>query len=392
MPNLPKRLVVPYKVEIKEPFLKKGGLRKNVSDWFEGYDSTVVGGPFTRIDWEDINLGSIEQVKDYLLSTGWVPTEWNYKDGQKTSPKLTEDSYESIKGGFGEDITNRILYRHRRSQIEGWITSFRKDHRITAGANTCGTNTGRFRHFGVVNVPKAKDYIFYGKEMRSLFCASPGRKFVGHDASGLELRMLAHYMNDEDYINEVINGDLHARNQEAAGLPTRDDAKTFIYAFLYGAGNDKIGAIVGGDASDGESLKRQFLSATPSLKRLITNVRKASKKGYLKGLDGRKIWMRRNEYGEVMQHKALNTLLQSAGAVVMKESSILLNQSVKKHTLDVLKVIDMHDESQADVALKDVEKYMELAEQSIVLAGEHFNLKCPLAAKAKVGDNWAMTH
>jgi DNA polymerase I-like protein with 3'-5' exonuclease and polymerase domains len=160
---------------------------------------------------------------------------------------------------------------------------------------------------------------------------------------------------------------------------------------LYGAGDEKIGSIVGGTANDGKELKARFLSSTPSLKRLITNVKRASKKGYLKGLDGRKIWMRQNETG-VMEHKALNTLLQCAGAVVMKKSSCILDGSVKKHTLDVLKVIDMHDEAQADVLIKDVDKYCELAVDSIVKAGEHFNLKCPLAAEAKIGDNWAQTH
>jgi len=172
---------------------------------------------------------------------------------------------------------------------------------------------------------------------------------VGHDASGLELRMLAHYMNDKEFTEQILHGDIHSYNQRLAGLPTRDSAKTFIYAFIYGAGDAKLGSIVNGSKADGTRLRNTFLSALPSLGKLIDNVKKASTRGYLKGLDGRKIWMRRDSNGDVMQHKALNTLLQCAGAVVMKKSMIRE-------------------------------------------AGRHFELNIPLDAEAKVGKNWAETH
>lgn len=392
LPSLPKQLKVPYKTSIKDPFKKNGDYRDSVIKWFD--DPRIVGGPFTRIYIDRLNLGSIAQVKDYLLEHGWKPTQWNIdKDGNKSSAKLTEDSFDTITGDFGQAIKERTLIRHRKSQLEGWVSSVRQDGRITAGANTCGTNTGRFRHFGVVNVPKADGIVYLGKEMRSLFICSPGRQLVGHDASGLELRMLAHYMNDPAYTWELLHGDIHTANQEAAGLPTRDDAKTFIYAFLYGAGDEKIGSIIGGTARDGKELKRRFLSETPALGKLIKSVKRASNKGWLKGLDGRKIWMRRNSRDNgVMQHKALNTLLQSAGAVIMKKSLITLDYECRSKNVDSWKVIDMHDEAQADVMKKDVNRYMELAVDSIVKAGEHFKLKCPLAATAKAGNNWSETH
>jgi len=364
-----------------------------------------VGGPFSRLKIEEMNLGSMPQVKEYLLSQGWEPTEWNYDDaGNRSSPKLTEDSYDSITGGIGKLIKDRILFSHRRSQILGWIENIREDGRLTAGINPCGTNTGRARHHGVVNVPKAAKHVFYGYEMRSLFTASNGRVLVGHDADGLELRMLAHYMDDPEFTKAVVSGskedgtDIHSINQRLAGLPTRDHAKTFIYAFLYGAGDEKIGSIVGAGAAEGSELKRRFLSNLPALKRLIDRVKRASKKGYLKGLDGRKIWMRSFD-GKVQTNKALNTLLQSAGAIVMKKSMTILDSSV--HSIlnqsnstseSILKVLDMHDEAQADVLPEYVDQYKELAVQSIVKAGEHFQLRCPLAAEAKVGANWAETH
>lgn len=399
LPNLPKRPVVKG-VPIREPYLKTGGLRKMVTDFYTTEEEqNNVKGPFSRLIWEPMNLGSMSQVKDYLLNkAGWIPTEWNYKDGVRTSPKLTEDSFESIRGSIGQAIKNRYLWSHRKNQIQGWINRLRPDGRLSAAAITCGTNTRRFRHINVVNVPKAKDYVFFGREMRSLFIASRGRKLVGHDAAGLELRMLAHYMKDDAFTEAVINGreedgtDIHTLNQRLAGLPDRDSAKTFIYAFLYGAGDAKIGRIIGGTATDGAALKRRFLRNLPSLARLIKRVKQASRKGWLKGIDGSRIVMRRNEQGEIMQHKALNTLLQSAGAIIMKESMVILDEQVRLYVPRVNKVLDMHDEAQAEVLPSDLEKYIELAENSIVQAGKNFDLRCPLAATAKVGRNWAETH
>lgn len=233
-------------VEIKKPFKKDGTLSKAVMDWAERihqewdierveflygwYSAKDIGGPFTRIEWVTPDLNSDKQVKEWLLSIGWKPTEWNISPttGARTSPKLTEDSFDSLPGDTGVLLKERVTWRHRRSQIQGWLDSVRPDGCIGAGANPLGTPTGRMRHRRVVNVPKAADFIPFGKEMRSLFRARPGRKFVGHDASGLELRMLAHYMNDKEFTEQVLYGDIHSYNQRLAGLPTRDSAKTFI--------------------------------------------------------------------------------------------------------------------------------------------------------------------
>jgi DNA polymerase I len=244
-------------VEIKKPFKKDGTLSKAVMDWAEGLYTTrdtqyniicddnsrvpckgqeatpihnAVSGPFTRIEWVTPDLNSDKQVKEWLLSIGWKPTEWNISPttGARTSPKLTEDSFDSLPGDTGVLLKERVTWRHRRSQIQGWLDAVRPDGCIGAGANPLGTPTGRMRHRRVVNVPKAADFVPFGKEMRSLFRARPGRKFIGHDASGLELRMLAHYMNDPEFTEQVLHGDIHSYNQRLAGLPTRDSAKTFI--------------------------------------------------------------------------------------------------------------------------------------------------------------------
>ena len=364
-------------------------------------------GPLTGYVFKPFDLGSIAKVKTYLLESGWQPETWNISKttGEKTSPKL-EGAFEGIDGEVPTKVKERITWRHRRSQIEGWLGHLREDGRLSAGANPNGTNTGRMRHNRVVNIPKAnadkktgeliwdtdKQKDIFGTQMRSLFIPSEGYDLVGHDASGLELRMLAHFMNDEEFTRQILTGDIHEYNRSKAGLPNRDAAKTFIYAFNYGAGDAKLGSIIGGDAGDGAELRRSFLASLPKLEDLIKRVKLASRKGFLKGLDNRKILMRRGSDGRVQDHKALNTYLQCAGSLVMKKSCIILWEDVAKAGLDAHKVLDMHDEGQSEVLKKHTELYCPLAVSSIVKAGEHFKLNIPLDAEAKVGINMAETH
>lgn len=404
-PLLNKEVVQPYGVPVNTPFLKKGGYSKGVISWY-GEEVPDIGGPFTRIRFEEPDLGKRQKLIAQLLRLGWEPEHYTapterFPNGQ---PKLTVDK-EPVKSlekltGVGGDIALWYTLKHRQSQINGWLSNPRleEDGRLTAGAIPCGTNTGRMRHNTVVNVPKAKDHVIFGKEMRSLFIVEDGYVMVGHDASALELRMLAHYMNDPEFTKAVVEGkesegtDVHTLNQDLAGLPTRDDAKTFIYAFNYGAGDAKLGSIVGGTARDGAAIRQRFLKKNKSLGNLIERVQEAAKRGYLIGLDGRKLWMRRNDRGQIATNKALNTLLQGAGAVVMKVSMCYLDNWVKRDELDVKKIIDMHDEAQAEVFPEHAELYGNLAVQSIRQAGHYLNLNCPLDAEYKIGLNWSETH
>ena len=260
---------------------------------------------------------------------------------------------------------------------------------------------------------------------------------VGHDASGLELRMLAHYLNVPKYI-EVVQGDPHTYHQELLNLDNRDKAKEFIYKFNYGAGAlligmsvykieelrgkyrersitlaydkilkraNKAGMINIGKQTyvpanrdmaifylAGEELKEMFLRNNEGLSDLIKKVTTASKRGHLVGLDGRRITMRRDFSGKITTHKALNTLMQSAGSVVMKHAMVLLDKSIKSNGLASIKVIDMHDEAQYECLPEEADKHGELAVQSIRDAGLLLNLNCPLDAEYKIGKNWAETH
>ena len=238
-------------------------------------------------------------------------------------------------------------------------------------------------------VPSAKTEL--GKACRALFVVPEDSCLVGIDAEGLELRMLAHYMQDPAYIEAVSNGDkkagtdVHSVNQRAVGLQSRDDAKTFIYAYLYGAGDSKIGEIVKGTAKDGKRLKDQFLKATPALKNLRDKITRMAAKGTLPGLDGRRLYVR-------SPHKALNTLLQGAGALVMKVGLILFTEALERAAIPFKHVLNVHDEWQVETPMEFGEIVGKLGRQAIIDAGVLLKLRCPLDGEYKIGRNWYETH
>jgi DNA polymerase I-like protein with 3'-5' exonuclease and polymerase domains len=198
-------------------------------------------------------------------------------------------------------------------------------------------------------------------------------------------------MKDEDYVRTVSEGsskngtDVHSVNQRAAGLATRDIAKTFAYAYLYGAGDAKIGSIVGGGAKTGAALKAKFLKSLPALAKLIDRVKKAAATGAVPGLDGRKIWVR-------SEHSALNSLLQGAGAVVMKKALVLFYGKVQRNGWPVTLVANVHDEVQLETTKEYADTVGQAFVDSIKEAGEHFKLRCPLTGEYKYGANWGQTH
>ena len=418
-------------VTVNAPFKKNGDYTKATYDWWLREDIgvyslgvSVVAGPFSRVRWDRINLSSDIQLKQWLFTIGWEPDEWNTHDTEvdedgnprRTSPKLTDTSLEKLPGKLGRDLTLLNRSKHKRSQIAGLIGHTRSDHRVEAQANPQGTNTGRMRHKIVANIPKVnvdketheliwypnKQPFFFGTEMRSLFSSGPdsNRVLVGRDASGLELRCFAHYINDPEYTDIILNGDIHTYNMEKAGLETRDQAKTFIYAFLYGAGDAKLGSIVLPDGTEeqrkaiGKELKEQFLASNPKLNGLLTNVKKASRRGYLIGIDGRKLMMRNNKRGRVAENKALNTLLQGAGAQIMTYARVWLYDKVKENGWDkeCFKVLDYHDEETYESSLERAEELRQVMVQSVIESGRHYNFNLPLDADARIGRTWAEIH
>ena len=288
-------------------------------------------------------------------------------------------------------IRDYLMLQKRVAQIESWLEAVKDDGRVHGKVITNGAVTGRMTHHSpnMAQIPNAGSV--YGHECRECWTVDENNVLVGCDASGLELRMLAHYMKDEGYVKTVTEGsskngtDVHTINQQAAGLPTRDAAKTFIYAFLYGAGDAKIGTIVGGSAKDGEKLKRKFLAKTPALASLLKRVSTLAAKGWVPGLDGRRIWVR-------SEHSALNSLLQGAGAIVMKKGLVILSEKLKKNNIKAHFVANVHDEWQIECKPNDAETVGKLAVESIKEAGVHFNLRCPLDGEFTSGRTWKETH
>lgn len=408
-------------IEKTEVFIPK------VNNKARGY---VKGQPFTK-RWEvEFNPSSRQMIADRLKAMGWEPQEFT-PSGQ---PKIDETILQALPYAEAKVLAEHFLVEKRIGQLaegdQAWLKLLKKG-RIHGSVNTNGAVTGRCTHSNpnVAQVPRVGSP--YGAECRALFTTTSRWVLVGADLSGLELRCLAHFMalfDGGEYGRIVLEGDIHTVNQVAAGLPTRNDAKTFIYAFLYGAGDQKIGSIVAPEASPeeqkriGKKLKRSFLAKTPALRRLREVVElkvlgfirkerplnvnpsyehmwrqdsakqwwfKASAGGSLTGLDGRKLHIRSS-------HSALNTLLQSAGAVISKVAMIFayrhLSQCGYVFGKDYAFVAHIHDEIQTECRPEIADEVGRLVVQGMRDAGTFFAFGCPIDGEFKIGNNWKDTH
>jgi len=330
---------------------------------------------------EVFNVGSRQQIAKRLSSLG-VRFD---KVTEKGNPIVDEAVLETIDLPEAKVVSEYLMLQKRYAQVNSWLEHVKEDGRVHGRVISNGAVTGRMTHQSPNMAQVPASHSPYGHECRSCWTVPEGKKLVGFDASGLELRMLAHYMKDEDYTNEIINGDIHTANQRLAGLESRNQAKTFIYALLYGAGDEKLGSVAGGGRTTGKKLRESFLNNLPSFAALKDRVSNASSRGYLTGLDGRRLQVR-------SEHSALNTLLQAAGAIVMKKALVILDDYAKLWKLDYKIIGNIHDEIQSEVAEKDAEKFGWLAVECLKAAGLEFNLRCPLDGEYKVGTTWAETH
>lgn len=400
---------------IKKPFLKTGEYSASVESWYSNHaiDRRAVNvvGPFTRINLRKVDLNSNDETKDYLIRSGWEPVEWNFNDeGERTSPKLSKDDpFDGVVVGVGRLVAKRVQCRQRKGIIEGLLKIIRPDGRIASVINNLAV-TGRATHRGIVNMPGAKS--FFGKQMRKIFICKKGFVLVGTDSDACQIRMLCGRMNDPTYTENVLNGkkedgtDIHSVNMRAAGLSNRDDAKTFFYGFLFGAGDVEVGKIVRGTASDGARLKAQFLQGLPALgalmERLLTQWRQSAKKRYnakwnkleyydgtLEGLDGRPIVV-------PFEHQVLVYLLQSDEAIMMQAAynrfHILMEKAGYKYGEDYGTVCWYHDEFTVECKEEISSVVAKFAEESIAWAGRFYNIPCPHIGQAKIGKDWYEIH
>lgn len=388
----------------------KGKVTSVASKWFDNQDN-IIAGEFSKVKFEQINLNSDKQLKDFLLTEGWIPTEWNYKkikkrfikddsgSNIKLSPKLTDDSLESVKGTCGKLIVRRIQLRHRQSQIQGWKERVRSDGRIGAGGNSCGTNTGRVTHRTVVNVPKAEDGVFFGKEMRSIFAVKKDYSLVGADLSALENRIAAHFTwkyDGGEYAARLLSGDPHQYLADRWGY-SRSSCKNVNYAIMYGAQFLKIQSMLGCGPKKARYLFSDWWEVNPALKELKERLensleKRGEKKGgqlskhaFIKGIDGRKIFVR-------SWHSIMNSLFQNAGSMVNKVATIKIYKRMQEQGIRGHFVGNFHDEIQAEIHKDDIKKYKKIVLQSFKEAGEFFELNIPIEGECKVGANWCQTH
>jgi DNA polymerase I len=390
--------------ELEQTLVQKFGSWQEVSKVFIAKRDNKTrgikkGDTVTNYKTVTFNPGSRRHIERKLTELGWKPKEFT-ESGQA---KLDEPILEKIDIPEAKDIIEYLLVQKRLGQLadgdNGWLRLVGEDGRIHCYVNPGGTITGRASHSSpnVAQVPAVKGkkgLVPYGKECRELFTVPSGWRLVGADMAGLELRTFAHYLSFFDggrYGEIVIGGDIHTHNQTAAGLPTRDMAKTFIYALLYGAGDAKIGSIIGGSAKAGQRLKQQFFKGLPAYKKLKDRVDAGSRKGYLQALDGRRLHVRSS-------HSALNTLLQGAGAILCKQWLADFYDEMETagykfgYNGDYVIVGWVHDEVQVACKPEITEVVGKTLVSCAVNAGKPFNFRIPLDSEYKVGTSWADTH
>lgn len=371
--------------------------------------------------YKDFNPNSRQQIEWVITKHfGYIPANDELFDEGTGRLKIDDITFGFMKDDpiAPEEVRNLsaifeeyLMVSKRLGQLadgkQAWLGCIGEDGNIHGSVNPNGAVTGRATHSkpNVAQVPRVGSP--YGKECRELFMVPKGWYQAGVDASGLELRCLAHFLfpyDDGHYADTVVNGDIHTLNQQAAGLPTRNDAKTFIYAFLYGAGDAKIGKIVGGDSKEGKKLKKEFLKKTPAiaeLKKAIENVLIAEsyhgqpkkwKRKYLKGLDGRLLRVR-------SLHSALNLLLQSAGALICKKWIVRTEERLIARGLthgwegDFAYLAWVHDEMQVACRTKEIAEIVVAEAQAAMRdTQEFFKFRTQLDTEGKIGLNWAECH
>jgi len=331
------------------------------------------------------NPGSRQQIAERLIEKGWKPKEKT----EKGHIIVNETILESVDIPEAQAIKEYLLLQKRVAQVKSWIKFCDPvTSRVHGRVMTLGTVSTRCSHNDPNVAQTPASYSPYGKECRTCWTVENKKDYrlLGCDASQLELRILAHYMKDEDYIKEILHGDIHTANQRMAGLETRDQAKTFIYALIYGAGPAKIASIIGQSKAKGKLIRDKFLSNVPSLNRVLTSVNDcATRTGRLRGLDGRYLQVR-------SLHAALNVLIQGGGAIVCKEWLIQIMKEVYRLKIDARPVANIHDEIQFEVHKDQADILGEVTKTAMKNVESVLNLNCPLDSDFKIGYTWAETH
>mgnify|MGYP006277519887 CR=1 FL=1 len=367
------KLLMSFVAELNDTLIK---LEQDLQDTFGPTEIKLK----TKTKLVPFNPGSRKQIADRLMQRGWKPQKLT----DKGNIIVDDEVLATIDMPEARQLQEFLLVQKRLAQAKSWLEATKEDERVHGSVITIGANTGRMAHNkpNMAQVPAVRNP--YGKVCRAIWTVDSGNVLVGADLSGIELRCFAHYLNDEGYINEIVYGDVHTRNQHLFGVATRDLAKTVLYAGLYGASPSKLALIVGGNTSDGNRLREGF-NNIPGYTKLVSKIDRLAAKGWLQGLDGRRLIIR-------SQHAALNLLLQGAGAVIFKKWLVNIKKELTAASISYKLVASVHDEVQIETGKDRADEVGRLVVKAAVDSGVDLNFRCPVAAEYKVGSNWMETH
>lgn len=330
----------------------------------------------------EFNPASRQQIGERLIELGWKPKKLT----DTGKPKVDETTLGECPLEEAQVFARYFLLQKRTSQIKSWLKHCSEQGRVHCEYRTLGAITNRMScvNPNLQQIPAVRTP--YGKECRQVWEASPGKILIDTDASGLELRVLAHYMNDKKFIQELLTGDVHTANQKMAGLKTRDQAKTFIYALLYGAGDAKIGAVVDGSYKQGSKLRERFMKNMPAYRKFSEEViKKGTTKGKLKAIDGRILDVR-------SAHASINTLIQGSSAVLMKEWFIQTDKVLRQEKVNANIVAMVHDEMVIEAEESACTIVRDSVKEAMSRVNDKFKLRCPLDCDFQTGKNWSEIH
>ena len=347
----------------------------------------IEGATFTRL--KELNPTSRDHIS-WILQTyyGWKPTQMTATGKPIVDEVILTEIGSEISTMFARCLTVTKMLGMLSNGTNAWLKLSTTSNRIHHHCSVA-TNTHRCAHRkpNLGQVPSNHEY-------RQLFQASPGQVMVGADLSGIELRMLAHYLAKYDagrYAEILLNGDIHQVNADRIGI-SRRQVKTITYAFLYGAGNTKIGHSFDPQLSEwhagrkGGQIRKAFVSAIDGLAELLAALKQVSEeRNWVHSIDGRKIKVD-------SPHKALNYLLQSGAGVIAKRWMVINQETIKQTKLCASQLAFIHDELQFECAKEHAEDLSTSLVYSAAAAGEYYNLRLPIAAEAKIGNNWAEVH
>lgn len=363
---------------------------------------------------EDPDTYNVYEYKEFMIDSPaeirermkpyWHPVVWNKptKDGSVT-PKVCDENLETVGEDAPESIKDIVrckILKSRSTLVQSFIDACWEDNRVHGDVISVGASSNRMAHRNpnTGNIPSGKS--LYGDECRALYIAPEGKKIVGCDASGIQLRALAHYVKDAELVKQITEGDIHVHLAKVYGLlpdsvqydetikehkKARSTGKTITYAILMGAGATKIGQIVGGNATDGNRIMKRLASGIHGWSKLKSQIELRAQLGYFTALDGRRVALPN-------AHKGMSFYLQSFEQAVVKWVMWTAYQRLTKAGIDFKQVAVVHDEIQYEVPAEQAEQTGQIVQQCFRDAGEFFKTFCPLEGEYKVGNNWKESH